>query len=455
MDPVTPSEPPEGESPPPAADEGPGSEAAGSEVAGAEAAGAAGAGRSAAGSGSGSGAAVRGTQRLKRKRWKRRLFALSFGTLLCLALTECSVRLVWTRVVSPREEPLMAGSSASLGRALIQESLRGPGDSLRHEGAHDPLYIWDPKENLRLRPNTVIEARSLEGTKVKFRVTTDANGLRGPQPVTGAKRLKILCIGDSMTFGQGVPDDDAYPSQLRGELNRAGEIPVEVFNAGVISLGQREQINVAQRLIPILKPDLVLIQFTVANDVMDDHRWLDEPGPEGELQRRINACGNLEDHIALTNPLARWSRAYRLAAWRYGRHVIKYRYMVEEENIAIAAKQLVELREVCRDASGKPIPAAVLIAPSVLQVEGGLAEVLLRTIRINRGIEQRLQAAKVPVFDVLPALQAAHAKGQELFIPIDRHWNAQGNRVVAEEAGRISRELLSGLAPAKAQDTPR
>ncbi|MBL4850244.1 MAG: hypothetical protein JKY65_32350 [Planctomycetes bacterium] len=385
---------------------------------------------------------ARGTKRLRRKRWKRRLSALSFGVLLCLALTECSVRLVWTRIVKKWEKPLIAGSSASLGRALIEESLRGPGDSLRIAGAFDPLYRWDPLENLRHKENVTIEARPLQGTPVTFRVTTDEHGLRGPQAPAASGALKVLCLGDSMTFGQGVNDDESYPSQLQIALSKSLGRPVRVFNAGVISHGQREQISVAKRLVPILEPDLVLIQFTIANDVMDDQRWQDAPNAKGELARRPNPCGNLNHHLALTNPLARWSRAYRLGVWRWGRHVIRYRYMVEDDNIELAARQTLELREVCRDASGKAIPTGILLAPSVLQVEGGLAETLLRTIRINEGIAARMKAAEVPCLDLLGGLQAANSAGESLFIPVDRHWNAAGNRVVGVEAARFCQEQL-------------
>ena len=431
MEPTDPPEtPPSGNDPPPE----PSAPGSGSDL-----------GRTGSGSDMGrvtAGAAARGTKRLKRKRWKRRLGALSFGTLLCLALTECSVRLVWTKIVSPMEKPLVAGSSVSLGRALIEESLRGPGDGLRSERVTDPLYDWDPKENLRHKENVSLAARSLQGTKLSFKVTTDEHGVRAPMIPQVPNRLKVLCLGDSMTFGQGVSDEESYPAQLYTALKELRGPAFEIHNAGVISLGQREQVNVAKRLIPILEPDLVLIQFTVANDVMDDQRWLDEPGPEGELLRRPNPCGNLEHHLALTNPLARWSRAYRLLIWRYGRHAIKYRYMVEAENLALAAKQLVELREVCRDASGKPIPAAVLIAPSTPQVQGGLAETLLRTIRINEGIQAHLEAAGIPVLDLLPALKAAHEAGQEVLIPVDRHWNKAGNAIVAAEAAKVCDQLL-------------
>ena len=382
----------------------------------------------------------RATKRLKRKRWKRRLSALAFGCLLCLALTECGVRVLWKRLVIPSEAPLVAGSGASLGRALIEESLRGPGDSLKAAGASDPLYTWDPRESLRHKPGVTLE-RALQGTPIVFHVTTDANGLRGPHPPAREGELKVLCLGDSMTFGQGVSDAECFPARLSGLLEARLGRPVRVFNAGVISLGQQEQFALAERLIPRLRPDLVLLQFTVANDVMDDQRWQDERGPESELIRSPEACGNLEFHLLLTTPLARWSRAYRLAIWRWGRHAIRYRYMVEAPNVTRAAQLLVSLRQACRDASGRPIPTGVLIAPSVVQVERGLAERLLDTQRINTRVRETLDQAGIPTLDLLAALQAAHGEGRDLYIPVDRHWNAEGNAVVAAEAAAFAQQV--------------
>ena len=61
--------------------------------------------------------------------------------------------------------------------------------------------------------------------------------------------------------------------------------PVRVHNAGVVSYGQHEELATLRALLPDLRPDLVVLQFTAANDVVDDQRWLDQSplvvDPEG------------------------------------------------------------------------------------------------------------------------------------------------------------------------------
>ena len=389
-------------------------------------------------------AAAAASKRMRRKRWRRRFFALAFGCLLPLFLVECTVQVMWSKLVQPSETPLLRGTQTSLGRALIEESLRGPGDYIRSWGDAHPIYRADDQRSLRLKPNldTTKELKAVPGGLV-FKVTSDARGLRGPaapDPPPG-QGLRVLCVGDSMTFGEGVDDEDTYPHQLERILAEKLQQPVRVYNAGVISLGQQEQKDVVREFVPKLQPDLVLLQFTVANDVTDNWRWKDQPGP---LRRRLDACETLEHHILLINPLARWSRAYRLGIWRWGRHAIKYRYMVEEGNLARSAKLLVELRDLVREVAGRELPVGVLIAPSVVQVERGLAEALLRTERINEGIRSRLKAAGVPVLDLLPALRERADAGASLYIPVDRHWNAAGSRAVAEELAPFCRELLGG-----------
>lgn len=61
----------------------------------------------------------------------------------------------------------------------------------------------------------------------RFTASTNALGLRGPDIQTPAQGYRILCIGDSVTFGWGVSDDESYPAHLGRTLD------VEVLNAGM------------------------------------------------------------------------------------------------------------------------------------------------------------------------------------------------------------------------------
>ncbi len=93
------------------------------------------------------------------------------------------------------------------------------------------------------RPHRVEEARdprlrkSARRTRA-FSVNTSAARLRGPAfsptPAQGVKR--ILSIGDSVTFGWGVEDDEAWPVHLERLLRGRGHA-VEVLNAGVPGQG--------------------------------------------------------------------------------------------------------------------------------------------------------------------------------------------------------------------------
>ena len=82
------------------------------------------------------------------------------------------------------------------------------------------------------RPHSKEESRvGGFGRTRTFHVSTNSLRLRnGPLGAKSGKR--ILCMGDSVTFGWGVPDDQSYPVQLERELRARGH-DVEVLNAGV------------------------------------------------------------------------------------------------------------------------------------------------------------------------------------------------------------------------------
>lgn len=399
-----------------------------------------------ASSGEGSGSGRLGLSgRQRRRRWERRLLALCFGVLMPLIVVEFVVRVAWGSLVSESEKSLLDAESLSLGKALRVESLTSPALWMRTLGddRDTPLFVWDPKRGIRLK-RMVTYRRTLKRVPpngLSFTVRTDRHGLRGadraPPP---ASALKVLAVGDSMTYGEGVEDEETWPARLEALLGKElAPRQVRVYNAGVVSFGQQEERDVIRELVKKLSIDLVLLQFTVANDVVDNMRWLDVPGP---LKEDTNALETLEHHILLTNPLARWSRAYRFVIWRWGRHAIKYRYMMEGPSLDRSARLIGELRDLSRSQAGQEIPFGVVIAPTVVQVQRSLAESVLGTVKINKGMNERLTKAGIPVLDPLEAMRSKHDAGQQLFIPVDRHWTPAGHQVVAEQTLPFVKTLL-------------
>ena len=57
-------------------------------------------------------------------------------------------------------------------------------------------------------------------------------------------------------------------------------------------------------------------------------------------------------------------------------------------------------------------------------------------------IAQGLDAAGVPVVNLMPVFQEATARGERLYWRDDTHWNDAGIRLAAEELWRVTGPLL-------------
>jgi len=134
-------------------------------------------------------------------------------------------------------------------------------DAWRVAGFHRP----DPELIYSMRPN----ARSYWATdEFVEEVETNSLGLRGgeiPAKADGAKR--ILILGDSMTFGHGVSEDDSYPARLEAML-RERNLRVDVVNAGVKGYGNDQAVKLFADRLRGLDPDLVILAY-YTNDLED------------------------------------------------------------------------------------------------------------------------------------------------------------------------------------------
>ncbi len=99
----------------------------------------------------------------------------------------------------------------------------------RLNGYARQLFSSGPSAELpyRLRPG-------VEATFGGVRVRIDSLGLRGgavpPTPAPGT--VRILALGDSVVFGQGVAEDETVTTLLERRLAERWRMPVEVLNSG-------------------------------------------------------------------------------------------------------------------------------------------------------------------------------------------------------------------------------
>jgi lysophospholipase L1-like esterase len=122
--------------------------------------------------------------------------------------------------------------------------------------------IANPRLRFELRPGGV--ARS----EVEYRINAD--GRRGPEVAVekpeGVRRVAVL--GDSITFGYWVAEEDAFPRQLEAMLNEVrGEGPrVEVLNFGVPGYNLDQEIEALRSKALAFAPDVVVVAFCL-NDL--------------------------------------------------------------------------------------------------------------------------------------------------------------------------------------------
>src|ERR1022692_742632 len=131
-------------------------------------------------------------------------------------------------------------------------------------GAGWRLYASHRNAGLIWGPYSVVEHATDE---FSYQARINNLGFRDrdfPVRKSGAKR--VLAIGDSFTYGWGVDGEDSWPKVMEREL-RQGGLEIEIANLGAPGAGPREYAALAERAIPLLKPDLIVVAVLQADDL--------------------------------------------------------------------------------------------------------------------------------------------------------------------------------------------
>jgi len=80
------------------------------------------------------------------------------------------------------------------------------------------------------------------------------------------KQYRIATLGDSFTFGWGVDDEDTWSRVLEKNLRNRG-LDVEVMNLGQPGTWPTQYAEIAERALPVLRPDLVVVAVNPGDDL--------------------------------------------------------------------------------------------------------------------------------------------------------------------------------------------
>ena len=138
-------------------------------------------------------------------------------------------------------------------------------------------------------------------------VRINSLGFRGPEisMPKSENTFRILVLGDSVTFGQGVAESDMYTSLLQEELSsKFQRRSIEVVNLGVIGSSAIDQMKLLKNLGVPLEPDLLLIGFIGDGSREGNHV------PDAErLRWALPVPSTIKDFVSRHSKLVRWLTA--------------------------------------------------------------------------------------------------------------------------------------------------
>ncbi len=124
-----------------------------------------------------------------------------------------------------------------------------------------PLYNMhaDQPYQYRLKPAVTAE----NGREELWSYTINGDGFRNPKVVQEKGKKRILMLGDSYTFGWGVPEDAVFPRVLEKMLNAGKAGGFQIINAGIPGYNAAQEYALLDEILPWYTPDWVILNVRV------------------------------------------------------------------------------------------------------------------------------------------------------------------------------------------------
>ncbi len=307
------------------------------------------------------------------------------------------------------------------------------------------IYDFDPELGHALRPQQTAYTHDRV-------VRINSLGFRGteitPQPAPGT--LRVLALGDSQTFGNGLDLSETWPQQLEQLLQAARGDRWEVVNAGVPGTDTWQHEILLRRLLPAIHPHAVVLALYV-NDVVPRHDPL-----SAQASTLTNTWSKRLIYLLKRSSVVTWAY-YLLLPW-YDRQFVGDNSVEEavlsgksdpraERGWRQVEHSLTEMKELC-DARG--VGFLVTVLPRRDQVSGhhpGHA--------YNERVKKITQTHGIAALDVLPRLSAEYRVHRDkLFIPWDGHNAATANHVISTRIAEVLKDFTTVRPTSAGPTTP-
>ncbi len=272
--------------------------------------------------------------------------------------------------------------------------------------------------------------------RIPFSPRRNADGFR-EQPLGRRARsdgtTRILMLGDSFTFGQGVPDGrQRFTELVEKHLNQVSGRPVHVYNAGVPGTVPTQWVGYARGLIPTYRPNLVVAVFFLRDGTDLATSFSHYEREIGELRQRygdnVFYRGSYLVRTFLDTLMAR-----EFTEWYLGQFEEAYLGDADQTQAwRTAQAKLLEIAEESRQAGAR---FALVIFPILHDLDD------YRFGAVEKKIEEFAAAHALTFFTLTPAFLGRDAR--DLWVsPMDQHPNAEGHAIAAHRLGPFLATIL-------------
>jgi len=329
----------------------------------------------------------------------------------CITWTLVVVVSVLAAEVSLRMSGRMTGESVATAAEEVFDSIPG---------------VFEPGQKVVERPRP----------ELQHRVSINSLGYRGREidAQNRSGRIRLMCIGDSFTYGSYVDDDQTLPAQLERALRGTG-YPVDVINAGVGGTTIVDQLYVLKKSARV-DVDIVLLVFS-ENDISDLAK--DEPMYIAlEKNRRLKARLGVRQIYSLLRNTALFHLALEVRGWYQGRSSNEADRVDRGEDAhrveALWNRYDMLLGEVQAYLATRSVRFVFVIFPSHYRMDFQVRS----DGRIDR-VEGLAKRREVRTINLLEPLRAAGYGASDLYLlPYDGHPSGRGYAVAARA---IAQEL--------------
>jgi hypothetical protein len=266
-----------------------------------------------------------------------------------------------------------------------------------------------------------------EGSIVQHQ--TNAAGFRGPEiSVTKPPNTqRVIFLGDSITFGEGVYFEDTYPEQFEklGNEQHLFEQNIEALNLGVGGYNTQQEYNLL-KYVAELTPDRIVVGYNM-NDASEPIFKVEN----GAFTRTPSELESFTVSVREAPPLFQFSRIARVIRSWYTSRLITQKTLAYYHNLYaddhpswLETKEAIRLFGIYQQETG--IPITFIIFPRLFQLDQypfvAERERVIAVLKEN-GLDYLLVSPRLTQY-----------RGPELWVhPTDQHPNEIVHRIVAEQ----------------------